>query len=155
MDRIYLARDQSGFGGDPLYIQNEVRQRSFSKLRSSTGGLYAWRAQNAQSPVEKERMLKEADFAFRHSFVLCPTSPEAAFRYIGLLLGQKRLDDAILVAEAAVRLGGRSKVAHETSSHIQEDGSHKPLVPSGSNPSRLLTQLGDLLGQLKRMKTRQ
>jgi hypothetical protein len=155
VDRIYVARNLSGFRGDLLYIQNEIAQRSFSKLRSSTGGLYAWRPQNIQSPMEKERILKEADFAFRQSFVLCPTSPEAVFRYITLLVGQKRLDDAILLAEAAVRLEERPKPAHETSSHIQEDGSHKPLVPSGSNPPRLLTQLGSLLEQLKRMKTRQ
>jgi hypothetical protein len=155
VDRIYLTRNLSDFRGDPLYIQNGIPQRSFSKLRSSTGGLYAWRAQNAQSPVEKERMLKEADFAFRQAFVLCPTSPEAVFRYISLLLGQKRLDDAILLAEAAVRLEERSKPADETFSHIAEDGSHKPLVPSGSSPLKLLTQLGSLLEHLKRMKTRQ
>ena len=155
VDRIYLARNLSSFRGDPVYIQNEISQRSFSKLRSSIGGLYAWRAQAAQSLAEKERMLKEADFAFRQSFVLCPTSPETAFRYISLLLGQKRLDDAILLAEEAVRLEGRSKPAHETFSHIQEDGSHKPFLPSGSSPPKLLTQLGSLLEHLKRMKTRQ
>jgi len=154
VDRIYLAGNLIGFRGDPLYIQNEIPQQSFSKLRSSIGGLYAWRAQHAQSPLEKERMLKEADFAFRQSFVLCPTSPQAVFRYITLLVGQKRLDDAILLAEAAVRLQERSKPADETFSHIQEDGSHKPLVPSGSNPPRLPTQLGNLLERLKQMKTR-
>jgi len=155
LDRVYLNGNLRGFAGDPQYLQNEIPQRSFSKLRSSIGGLYAWHAQNSQSPGEKERMLKEAGFAFRQAFVLCPTSPEAVLRYINLLVGQKRLDDAILLAEAGVRLEEKSKPAHEIFSHIQEDGSHKPMVPSGANPPRVLTQLGSLLEQLKRMKARQ
>jgi hypothetical protein len=99
-------------------------------------------------------MLREADFAFRQAFVLCPTSPEAVFRYINLLLGQKRLDDAILLAEAAVRLEEKPGPAPAPPSHIQEDGSHKPMIPSQSNPAKMLTQLGSLRQQLKRMKTR-
>src|SRR5262249_25484720 len=110
--------------------------------------------QNCQNPGEKERMVKEADFAFRQAFVLCPTSPEAVFRYINFLLGQKRLDDAILLAGAAVRLEEKSKLAAESFSHIQEDGSHKPMIESRLNPPKLLTQLGSLLEQLKRMKLR-
>jgi len=59
-----MHQDLSSFRGDPRYIENEVPQRRFSKLRSSIGGLYAWRAQNIQGPDEKERMLKEADLPF-------------------------------------------------------------------------------------------
>jgi len=153
--KVYSEGDLGHFRGDPQYIQNEVRQRSFSKLRSSIGGLYAWRAHNTQSPDEKDRMLKEADFAFRQAFVLCPASPEVIFRYINLLLGQKRLDEAILVVEAAVRLEEKPRPAPDLPSHIQENGSHKPMIESQSNPPRLLTQLGSLLEQLKRMKARQ
>ena len=48
VDQVYLNQNLSGFDGDPQYIRNEIPQRSFSKLRSSIGGLYAWRAQNSQ-----------------------------------------------------------------------------------------------------------
>jgi hypothetical protein len=154
VDKVYCAQDLSDFHGDQHYTQNEVGQRSFSKLRSSIGGLYAWRAQNTQSSEERERMLKEAGFAFRQAFALCPSSPEAVFRYINLLLGEKRLDDAILLTEAAVRLEEKTRPAPELPSHVQEDGSHKPMIPSQSDPARLLTQLGNLLEQLKRMKVR-
>src|SRR5262249_14181374 len=154
VDKVYLVQDLGGFRGDPLYIQNDFHQRSFSKLRSSIGGLYACRSQNTQSPEEKERMLKEADFAFRQAFLLCPSSPEAVFRYINLLLGEKRLDDAILLVEAAVRLEEKPRPASELPSHVQYDGSHKPMIPSQSNPARLLTQMASLLEQLRRMKTR-
>src|SRR5262249_29586522 len=154
VDKVYLKQDLSSFRGDPRYIDNEVPQRRFSKLRSSIGGLYAWRAQNAQGPDEKERMLKEADFAFRQAFVLCPGSPEAVYRYINLLAGQERLDDAILVVEAAVRLEEKPRPTRESSEQIEEDFSHKPMIQSQLNPPRLLTQLGSLLEQLRRMKTR-
>ena len=152
VDKVYCAQDLSDFHGDQHYIQNEVPQRSFSKLRSSIGGLYAWRGQNSPSREERERMLKEADFAFRQAFALCPGSPEAVFRYINLLLGQKRLDDAILLTEAAVRLDEKPRPAPELPSHVQYNGSHKPVIPAQSNPARLLTQLESLLEQLKRMK---
>jgi hypothetical protein len=49
-------------------------------------------------------MIKEAGFAFRQSYALCPTSPEALFRYINLLLSLKRVDDALLLAEATHQL---------------------------------------------------
>ncbi len=104
---------------------------NFSMLRSSLGGLYAWRAQNSRNPDEKERMLNEADFAFRQAFALCPTSPEVVFRYINLLAGEKRLDDAILITELAMKL---------------EQEPRSPDLPNR------LTQLSSLLGQLKKMR---
>jgi hypothetical protein len=99
-------------------------------------------------------MLKETDFAFRQAFVLCPGSPEAVFRYINLLVGQKRLDEATLVAETAVKLEEEAKPGPEPRAHIQEDFSHKPIVESQTRPPKLLTQLGSLLERLKRMRSR-
>jgi len=154
VERVYLRHELSGFAGDPAYVRNEIPQESFSRLRSSIGGLYAWRAQNSKSPVEKERMLTEADLAFRQAFVLYPGSPGVAFRYINLLLGQKRLDDAILIAEAAVKLEEQARSRPEPPAHPQEDFSHKPMVESRTAPPKLITQLGSLLEQLKRMKSR-
>ena len=154
VDKVYLAHDLSDFGGDSHYIQNEVPQRSFSKLRSSIAGLYAWRAQNTESREEKQRMLREAEFAFRQAFVLCPSSPAAVFRYVNLLVGQKRLEDAISLVEAAVRLEEKPRPAPELPSHVQYEGAHRPMIPSRSNPERLLTQLGSLVEQLKKMKAR-
>jgi hypothetical protein len=154
IERVYLRYEWSGFEGDPRYIQNEAPQKSFSKLRSSIGGIYAWRAQNSISPLEKQLMLDAADFAFRQAFLLCPSSPEAVFRYINLLLGQKRLDEAILVTEVAVKVEEQTRPQAEPRAHIQEDFSHKPMVESQTSPPKLLTQLGNLLEQLKKMRTK-
>ena len=49
-------------------------------------------------------MLKEADFAFRQAWALCPRSPEAVFRYLNALVAQRRFDDAILMAETALKI---------------------------------------------------
>jgi hypothetical protein len=154
VERVYLRRELNAFTGDPRYIGNEIPQKSFSKLRSSIGGLYAWRAQNSKSAAEKERMLQEADFAFRQAYALCPSSPEAVFRYMNLLLGQKRLDDAILLTEAAVKLEESARQDSELPAHVQEDFSHKPMIESRTSPPKLLTQLGHLLEQLQRMRAK-
>ena len=100
-EKIYAKDDLSGFKGDPQFVQNEYSCKIFSKERSSIGGLYAWRAQHAADDSEKKRMNDEADFAFRQSFALCPYSPEAVFRYVNLLMSERRLSDALLIAQTA------------------------------------------------------
>jgi|ERR1035437_5704133 hypothetical protein len=103
-EKVFARQDLSGFKGDPHFAQNSDAQKEFSKLRSSIGGLYAWRAQNATDASEKERMNDAADFAFRQAFTLCPYSPEAVFRYVNLLTSQNRGADALLVAETASKM---------------------------------------------------
>ncbi len=103
-ERVYLNHNLRGFTGDRQFVADTWAQRAFSKLRSSIGGMYDWRATNAKSPGEKERMTKEADFAFRQAFALCPTSPEAVFRYTTLLVRSGRGEDARLLAETSLKL---------------------------------------------------
>jgi len=97
-------QDFNGFTGDRRFIQNAYYHRMFSKLRSSHGGLYAWRRQHATGAIEEEGMAREADFAFRQAWALCPDSDEAVFRYVNLLMEQKRVADALLVAETAAQM---------------------------------------------------
>jgi hypothetical protein len=102
--KIFGKQDFTGFSGDPRFIQNAYSHRMFSKLRSSHGGLYTWRLKQAVGAAEKERMEREADFAFRQAWALCPYSPEAVFRYVNFLLEQKRVADALVVAETAAQM---------------------------------------------------
>ena len=76
----------------------------FSKLRSSLAGIYAWRMQHATGARERDRMAREADFAFRQAWALCPDSREAVYRYVGFLMERERADDAILVAETLAQM---------------------------------------------------
>jgi hypothetical protein len=99
--KTFGGKDFSGFKGDRRYVEQSYANKMYSKLRSSIGGLYNWRAINSKSPEERKRMLAEADFAFRQAFALCPYSPEAIFRYVNLLLTADRLEDAFNVAATA------------------------------------------------------
>jgi hypothetical protein len=113
-EKIYLLRDLSGFAGDPAYVPSEAACLMFSKLRTSIAGVYAGRARSAADPGERRRMADAADFAFRQAFALDPRNPEAVFGYANHLMEERRLADALLLAETA------SKLAPETSrSHIQ------------------------------------
>jgi len=104
VDKVYGKHDLAGFKGDPQFVRDDWAQKAFSKLRSSIGGVYDWRRTNAKTPEEKQRMAKEADFAFRQAYVLCPVSPEALFRYANLLLSENRIDDAILLTQTTLKL---------------------------------------------------
>jgi tetratricopeptide (TPR) repeat protein len=115
-EKVYLRRDLSDFKGDRKFVRDDQAQKAFSKLRSSIGGIYAWRLGPQASPeyrpkttAEIERLYKEADFTFKQSFAFCPYSPEAVFRYINLLVQPPppiapRLDDALIVAETCLKL---------------------------------------------------
>ncbi len=115
IEKVYLRHDLSGFTGDRKFIRDSQAQKAFSKLRSSIAGVYAWRlgmASSSPTPhqylpkneAERQRMIKEADFAFRQAFVFCPYSPEAVFRYVQILMGLGRIDDARMVAETCRQL---------------------------------------------------
>jgi hypothetical protein len=112
-EKIYARKDLSGFTGDPAFIQDDYAPKMFSKWRSAIGGLYSWRigvsTDNDQTPprylpknpADRQRMMKEADFAFKQAFALCPKSPEAVYRYANFLVNNRRKADALLLAQAA------------------------------------------------------
>ena len=118
VDRVYVQQNLEGFTGDPRFVQNDYAKRIFSKLRSSIAGVYAWRlSTNAlpeyqpKSNADRQTLLKEADFAFRQAFALCPSNPEALFRYVTLLLQSHRFDDALLIAETFLKVDPQNKQA--------------------------------------------
>ncbi|MGE3311388.1 MAG: DUF2723 domain-containing protein [Limisphaerales bacterium] len=102
--KVYIERDLRGFKGDRKFLRDDNAQKAFSKLRSSIGGIYYHRVNNSKTAAAQQRMIREADFAFRQAFAYCPYSPEAVFRYAQLLAQVGRFDDALLVATTALRL---------------------------------------------------
>lgn len=110
--KVYIDGNLSDYKGDMNFVRDENGQKAFSKLRTAQANLYFWRVQEATkpnptvkiSPVEQQRMIREADFAFKQAVAFCPYSPEAVFKYIHLLTSlsvgdPSRLDDAIGIAE--------------------------------------------------------
>jgi len=105
---VFESKDLEKFKSDPKFVRNDYACKSFSKLRSSIGGVYAWRVKYSSSGDEKKRMVNEADLAFRQAFALCPYSPEAVFRYTDLLVEQGRKKDALVLVQTSQRLDPRN-----------------------------------------------
>jgi hypothetical protein len=102
--KIVVHKDYAGFEGEADFVRNDYITEIYSKLRAAQAAVYQWRIEHSTSPEEKQRMIKEADFAFRQAFVLCPTYAEAMFRYVALLVPLNRLDDALLIARTFAKL---------------------------------------------------
>lgn len=99
--KVFYRTNLAGFKGDPRFVRNDYATKLYSKLRSSVGELYQWRATNAKSAVERKRMSAEADLAYRQAFAFCPYSPEAMFGYVKLLTQDGRIKEAHRVALTA------------------------------------------------------
>ena len=102
--QVFASKELASFKGDPKFVRNDHVCKIFAKLRSSQAGVYMWRIHNSASSQEKQRMGKEADFALRQAFALCPQSPETVSRYVNLLLQEGRKNEALLVAKTAAKL---------------------------------------------------
>ncbi len=112
--RVYKRRDYTGFTGDPKFVRDDQAQKSFSKLRGAIAGTYLWRLGSLngiptppryqpKDEAARQRLIREAEFAWKQSFAFCPYSPEAVFKYAGLLLNLPgRMGDARLVAQTAL-----------------------------------------------------
>jgi hypothetical protein len=100
---VYGRKDFVHFAGDREFVTNDYAMKAFSKLRSSQAGLYQWRLTNKPG-ADRARLRAAADQAFRQAFALCPTSPEAVFRYINFLLSESRFADAVQIAQTARKL---------------------------------------------------
>ena len=116
-EKVFIRQELSDFAGDPKFVNSEPSCQMYSKLRSSIGGIYAWRAKNTKDPAERQRMEREADFAFRQAFAFCPYNAGVVFRYAELLTAQKRFDDVILLAETAAKL---DRAGHDFGKLIDE-----------------------------------
>jgi hypothetical protein len=118
--KVFEAKEMGDYGADPKFVRNAYACKTYSKLRSSIGGVYAWRVKHSGSANEKKRMEKEADFAFRQAFAMCPYSPEAVFRYTNLLIEKGRKKDALLLAETAEKLDPRNSSFGSLINQLQE-----------------------------------
>jgi hypothetical protein len=150
VDRVYVQQNLEGFTGDPRFVQNDYAKRIFSKLRSSIAGVYAWRlSTNAlpeyqpKSNADRQTLLKEADFAFRQAFALCPSNPEALFRYVTLLLQSHRFDDALLIAQTFLKVDPQNEQARGLLENVKSYKSQQARAGAATNnPAGLEGQVG-------------
>jgi beta-lactamase regulating signal transducer with metallopeptidase domain len=124
VEQTYARKDLSSFRGDPRFIASDDAMRLFSKQRSSIAGLYAWRMKHPSGDSEKDRMAQAADLACRQAWVICPYSAEAVFGLVQFLLGEHRIDEALLVADTADRvstqMGEQNTQISDLAKHLRE-----------------------------------
>jgi beta-lactamase regulating signal transducer with metallopeptidase domain/tetratricopeptide (TPR) repeat protein len=147
VDRVYVRKNLKGFTGDPRFVRNHYAKASFSKLRSDIAGLYVWRLSGETPPeyrpksdADQQHLSKKADLAFRQAFALCPDSPEALFRYVQLLLQLNRMDDAVLIAQASLKLDPQNKQAQGLLENIK---SYRKQSAGTAKPEASLQQMED------------
>jgi len=86
-------------------------RKAYSKLASSQAGLLLERGYVA-----------EAEQAFRLAHEMAPASPEAVFRYVNLLVEQGRVQDALPIAQNAVRIEPQNKQFRELMQQLRQMG---------------------------------
>jgi tetratricopeptide (TPR) repeat protein len=79
--------------GDVMVRGDTDAQKTFSKLRSAIGGVFAYR-----------HLVAEAEYAYKQALQLCPESPEANFRLAQLYMELGRPDDALATLQALQKL---------------------------------------------------
>jgi len=92
-DKAYWDKLVTEFTARPEFWRDNDARKTFSKLRSAIGGVYAYR-----------KLYAEAKYAYEQSLQLCPDSPEANFRTSQLHLETGHPDDAIAVLVAYQKL---------------------------------------------------
>lgn len=70
--------------------------------------------------AEQERVIKEADFAYKQAFAFCPYSPEAVFRYTSLLTSLSRLEDALVLVETGLRFDPDNGAFQQLRDNLQQ-----------------------------------
>ncbi|HVV00200.1 MAG TPA: tetratricopeptide repeat protein, partial [Verrucomicrobiae bacterium] len=135
IEKTYLRHDFTGFTGDRKFVRDDQAQKAFSKLRSSIGGIYAWRINDPSNhnPATQQRMIREAEFAFKQAFAFCPYSPEAVFRYVNLLLSLQRFDDALLIANTCLKLDPFNGQVIDLVARLKEFEAQRGGAPSTSS----------------------
>ena len=162
-ERVYLRRDYTAFKGDPKFVRDNDAQKAFSKLRSSIAGVYNYRIGSSgasKNALEQQRMVREAEFAFKQAYAFCPYSPEAVFRYINLLISLGRVDDARLIAKTSFKLDPNNAQMEGLIAELdrikQSQGGQPPpaaMNPEAPDKAQLLAEIAQLEKQVQNEPT--
>ncbi len=145
VEKVYVRHDFNGFKGDRKFLRDDDAQKYFSHYRGAiASSIYNWRCNNTQNPAEKQRMLKEADFAYRQSFAFAPFSPEVVFHYAGFLAMTGRFDDALLVANTCLKLDPNNAQADYLIKQLNGMKGSQAGSIIGPNPAQMQSKLQQL-----------
>jgi hypothetical protein len=129
VERVYLQKDLNGFKGDVDFVGTAKISGSFSdiygasavfsKSRANIADVYAWRAANAKTEHEKQRMSRAADFAFRQAVALGLAQLDAARGYYNFLLLSTRHDDALKLVQTVGKFRPGDKAYQEFVAEVE------------------------------------
>ncbi len=108
-DRAYWDKLVADFEARPEFRRDSDAQKTFSKLRSAIGGIYAYR-----------KLHSAAEYAFQQARRLCKESPEANFRLAQLYMDLGRPNDAITVLRELQQLDPLNVKIQSAISQIQD-----------------------------------
>ncbi len=108
-DRRYWDALAHELLSQPEFKRDDMAQKTFAKLRSAIGGLYAAR-----------RMASEAEYAYRQAIELCPESPEGNFRLAQLYMEIGRFDNATALLDQYEKRDPYNVKIREAINTIQE-----------------------------------
>lgn len=108
-DRAYWDKLAGELKANPKFHRDDIAPKTFAKLRSAIGGVYAAR-----------RMAGEAEYAFRQAIGLSPDSPEANFRLAQLYCETGRFDDGAAVLENYLKRDPHNAKIKESIGQINE-----------------------------------
>ncbi len=136
-DRAYWDNLEKDFTARREFHNNSDAQKTFSKLRSAIGGVYAFR-----------RLAADAEYAYQQARRLCPESPEANFRLAQLYMELNRHDDAERVLRELQELDPLNSKIDMAIQQIQQVGQARKDIPqletarlADPGNIRLVTQL--------------
>jgi tetratricopeptide (TPR) repeat protein len=145
--KTYRRHDFTGFTGDRKFVRDDFAKKAFSKLRSAIGWIYWWRMSHEcpadlrpKSLEEQQRLLKEAEFALKQSYAFCPYSPEALHKFVTLLLGSGRVDDALLIAETSLKWDPSNPVFQSYANQLRSMGGNQAQLQQAQNQFAQLEQ---------------
>ena len=104
IERVYKQKDLKTFQGDPDFVKDTETQKALGRMRAAVAGLYAWHAANSKVEVDRERMDRETEYAFRQAVAIGPASPDAVARYARRLAGKGKLADAKRLVKLATAI---------------------------------------------------
>lgn len=130
VERIYLSGDTNRFSGDLDFVRTVKHVNSpcdtygacsvYSKSRANIAAIYEWRAANAISEIERERMYREADYAYRQAIALGPTQMTSVFSYCNFLLAHNRADEALTLFQTAGKFRPDDKSLREVTAQVAD-----------------------------------
>ncbi|MBM3858935.1 MAG: DUF2723 domain-containing protein [Verrucomicrobia bacterium] len=107
-DRAYWDKLEAEFMARPEFRRDSDAQKTFSKLRSAIGGVYAFR-----------RLVQEAEYAYKQAQRLCAESPEASFRCAQLYMELGQVDKAIDTLKALEELDPLNRKIKEARQQLE------------------------------------